>query len=754
MNVREIECKSLLNESKLADYCINCYVGCEHCCKYCIPPESLILTKGGLIQISDFIDKYFDIGEYGIKNGEFGEVLAHNGKFKKTSAVMRHFYAGKMAKIKAGYFGELALTPNHKVFALKREDLLCHFNPSVVCYPNRKKIVSTHMKIIDCKKCNYRKNLAPSLIPAAELSKDYLLLVPIPKITEDMKFINSYKILSYYIQKITHKAGKNRMLPLGVIKKIKDLHKNKMSISKIARELNIDRASVSKYIKNEPSLSSPVFLVKNKGKIRFSCSKGNGIPELVKLDNNFLKLAGYYLSEGCVYKLKDRVTSRVTTFTFNQNEKKLIEETIRLIKNIFDIEPRITTIPENKAVHIIVHSAELGAFFEDLFGSKSCDKRIPESFLFLPTKKQSALITGLILGDGYMKNLGLCITSKTLARQYSIMLLRLGILHGLSITKKNRKSPAFYIRPQDNSFTLSKFANILKEIKFDLPKKKLLIMHGDINRDFAIVPIIENRFYNFSGFVYNLSVENDHSYTSNLFAVSNCYADSITKRFSQHANPWGKFVDVKINAPEVLGEEISKKAVGRVFISSLTDPYQPLEKKYRLMRKCLEILLKHQFPITIQTKSSLVLRDLDLIKQFKDSEVGFTVTSLDEETRRNFEPCSSPVEEKLEAIRILKENGIKVYVFFGPVLPHLSDRDLNGFFETMFRLGVDEVLVDRMNLKPGVWDSLSVVLKKNYPELVEKWREILFSKSDYYKELKEKIWKICEEKGIKCVFCY
>jgi DNA repair photolyase len=149
-----------------------------------------------------------------------------------------------------------------------------------------------------------------------------------------------------------------------------------------------------------------------------------------------------------------------------------------------------------------------------------------------------------------------------------------------------------------------------------------------------------------------------------------------------------------------------------------------------------------------------VTRDLDLLKKFKDCEVGFTVTTLDENVRKNFEPNSSPVQEKLEAIKALKENGIKVYVFFGPVLPYLSDRNLEEYFDVMMKLKVDGVWVDKLNLKPGVWESVSKVLEKDYPELLEKWREILFSRSDYWKKLKEKIEKISEEKNVKTVFCY
>jgi len=233
-----------------------------------------------------------------------------------------------------------------------------------------------------------------------------------------------------------------------------------------------------------------------------------------------------------------------------------------------------------------------------------------------------------------------------------------------------------------------------------------------------------------------------------------CYATSITKKFSPHKEMWGEFVDVKVNAAEILKKEIGKKKKGKVFLSSLTDPYQPLERKYQLTRRCLEILLQHKFPIIIQTKSSLVLRDLDLLKKFESCEVGFTITSLNEKVRKDFEPNSSPVEEKLEAIKILRKNGIFVYVFFGPVLPYLSDENLEKYFEKMVELDVNEVWVDKLNLKPGVWESVSLVLEKNYPELLERWKLILFSSSGYWKDLKKRIEKISIDKGIKCVFCF
>jgi len=104
-----------------------------------------------------------------------------------------------------------------------------------------------------------------------------------------------------------------------------------------------------------------------------------------------------------------------------------------------------------------------------------------------------------------------------------------------------------------------------------------------------------------------------------------CYA-SFMKRFTGHMEPWGAFVDVKVNAPQLLRKQLKRKRRGSVSLSTVTDPYQPLEGNYRLTRGCLEALLDHQFSVNILTRSPLCLRDIDLFKQFKDIEVGFSIT--------------------------------------------------------------------------------------------------------------------------------
>ncbi|NWF77454.1 MAG: radical SAM protein [Chloroflexi bacterium] len=177
---------------------------------------------------------------------------------------------------------------------------------------------------------------------------------------------------------------------------------------------------------------------------------------------------------------------------------------------------------------------------------------------------------------------------------------------------------------------------------------------------------------------------------------SYCYA-RFMKRFTGHKEPWGQFVDVKVNALALLLQEIKKKPPGRVWISGVCDPYQPLEGQYELTKKCLEVLIQHDWPVTIQTKSPLVLRDIDLFRRGDKVEVGFSVTSADDKVRKLFEPGVPSIEERLKALEELHLAGIRTYAMIAPMLPgaeELAD-GLKG--------KVDYVLIDKMNYHYGDW---------------------------------------------------
>lgn len=169
------------------------------------------------------------------------------------------------------------------------------------------------------------------------------------------------------------------------------------------------------------------------------------------------------------------------------------------------------------------------------------------------------------------------------------------------------------------------------------------------------------------------------------------------KRFSGHKEPWGQFVDVKINAPDLLREEVERKPPGRVWISGVCDPYQPIERKYELTKMCVEILIQHDWPITIQTKSALVLRDLELLKGSSTVEVGMTVTTGDEKIKRLFEPYAPPIKERISALGELHSAGIRTFAMIAPMLPKAEELVdiLDG--------KVDYALIDRMNYHHADW---------------------------------------------------
>src|SRR5512137_1386139 len=151
-----------------------------------------------------------------------------------------------------------------------------------------------------------------------------------------------------------------------------------------------------------------------------------------------------------------------------------------------------------------------------------------------------------------------------------------------------------------------------------------------------------------------------------------CYA-RFMKRFTGHKEPWGQFVDVKVNAPDLLRKQVLKKKKGTVWVSGVCDPYQPLEGKYKLTRQCLEILAENDWPVAIQTRSPLVLRDLDVIRKAKDFEVGFSVTTADDGIRRLFEPSAPPIRERIRALQELHLAGIRTYAMIAPMLPGAED---------------------------------------------------------------------------------
>jgi len=208
-------------------------------------------------------------------------------------------------------------------------------------------------------------------------------------------------------------------------------------------------------------------------------------------------------------------------------------------------------------------------------------------------------------------------------------------------------------------------------------------------------------------------------YIGCLHGCRYCYA-RFMKRYTNHPESWGEFVDVKINAVEVLQKEVMKKKKGRVYLSSVTDSYQPIEKRYQLTRKILGVLAQAGWPVTIQTKSSLILRDLDILKAIPQAKVGLTITTTEERVRRAFEPVASPVAERFSALKTLKRAGLITFCMVAPILPGLTDveaikRKLDGW--------VDFVWEDQLNIRYGNWPTIQETVQRYFPHLLAEFEK-------------------------------
>jgi len=189
--------------------------------------------------------------------------------------------------------------------------------------------------------------------------------------------------------------------------------------------------------------------------------------------------------------------------------------------------------------------------------------------------------------------------------------------------------------------------------------------------------------------LHRLAYGSSTGYTANMYkgcthGCTYCYAPSLT----HDERRWGTYVDVKVNAPAVLERELRGLRKDQMFLSSASDPYQPVEAKYGITRRCLEVLQRNGFPVSILTRSPLVLRDLELLKKFDWVKVGMSMTTV---PVRQFEPGVPPLERRIDTLRKLGKAGIPTWVSLAPVIPGLMLVNLDRLFEELSSAGVSEV---------------------------------------------------------------
>ena len=211
-----------------------------------------------------------------------------------------------------------------------------------------------------------------------------------------------------------------------------------------------------------------------------------------------------------------------------------------------------------------------------------------------------------------------------------------------------------------------------------------------------------------------------------------CYA-SFMKRFTHHKEEWGSFLDVKYWPDFNLGKYEGKE----LFFGSVTDPYLPEEKEYERTRSLLKSLKGIDLKISIQTKSDLVLRDLDLLKSFRNVRVGFSINTLDEAFKRDMDDAPS-ISRRLDAMRVLFDEGIRTTCFISPIFPVLTD--VIGIIERVKGI-CNLVWLENLNLSDGaVRRRIISYIGEKHPSLLPLYEEIYQEGNlSYWEELDGKV---------------
>lgn len=223
-----------------------------------------------------------------------------------------------------------------------------------------------------------------------------------------------------------------------------------------------------------------------------------------------------------------------------------------------------------------------------------------------------------------------------------------------------------------------------------------------------------------------------------------CYA-SFMRRFTGHKENWGDFIDIKKCNKKINLKKISEK---KVFLSSVTDCYNELEKKYLITRKILKELVDSDCYLSISTKSSLILRDIDLLKQMKNLTVSISINTLNEKFKNDMDNAST-IKERLNTLKELHKNGIYTVLFMSPIFPYITE--WKKIIEESKEY-VDEYWFENLNLRGSYKKDILDYIKDNYKEIYPKYIEIYDQKNNnYWETLADEINSYCEANNIKYV---
>jgi DNA repair photolyase len=239
-----------------------------------------------------------------------------------------------------------------------------------------------------------------------------------------------------------------------------------------------------------------------------------------------------------------------------------------------------------------------------------------------------------------------------------------------------------------------------------------------------------------------------------------CYVRAFERRADRPSDDrYGTSIRVKVNIAEVLRAELARPSWrgDGIAIGAATDPYQPAEGRYRLTRRCLEVLRDAATPFSLITRGPMIVRDVDVLAEAAaraDVAVTFSIPTVDDEIWRKTEPGTAPPRQRLRALRTLVEAGIRTGVGMAPLLPGLSDhpQELERVVVAAREAGACGIWANLLYLRPGTREHFLECLARDWPELLPEYEELYdrraYLPNDVARPAKENVRRLAKLHGI------
>ncbi len=222
-----------------------------------------------------------------------------------------------------------------------------------------------------------------------------------------------------------------------------------------------------------------------------------------------------------------------------------------------------------------------------------------------------------------------------------------------------------------------------------------------------------------------------------------CYAEFMIRFTGHKGEKWGEFLDIKkYDFDKIKPRKYNGKTL---LLSSVTDPYLPLEKKYQNTRKILEKLVETEAELSILTKSKLVTRDIDLFQQYKNIKVGISISTLNDSFAKTIERGASKPSDRISALKEISEAGIDTYTFISPYFPEITD-----FKEliTQTKEFTHEYMFENLNFRPHNVPRILQVIKENFPQHLPVYEELRKDRS-YWESVEVAIRDFCKKEKLE-----